>query len=611
MVQVQCFCGVIKDKLEDLVDHKISTHSIKDKNSMSPIVFDMIEKDNQSAHYGDQMTESERQAIKDENKKKYENMRRRAENLLEIKYEINDDSKDPLALPNYEYETSKPPAPAAIKEPVPEDLLELIMETNPDRRVRFVMSQRLVPELVVEDYVMKKKRGPWLHILGGRAVSWKCTEAGCPYICSTLEGSIRGEVREHNHPPDPDVLVKKEARALIRQNVNIETDNSQLARDLLASFRPEVRDSLGSEDSFRQVARRIKRRMREEQSLEELAGYEEVVYDDVKSLNTWQNEEDESAVRDNDDEVLGSNEIDSFMANNIEVVLLDEELFGTESDVTSENPKMASYWKDTPLLIGSQNMFMCNTCPANFKFHHNLNEHERNFHGGKDPFYCNKCSMIFLTHDLLKSHIMMHTGDSLISCKECGMVCKENKSLQIHSASHLSCKSCTKTFLTPKETEKHMLTHVGERPFPCTECGIEFPSETILKRHMNTHTINKMNDQKHGKFHIRKKFKAKWREIPKTGSHGKKVKRPLNAFMVFCGQERNKISCGGLKQSREIFKELGRRWTGLLQEEKVPYFQEAERLKLEHRDERNKQISHLSTNQPLRRFGLNNFFGKL
>ena len=70
MVQVQCFCGVIKHNLEDLVDHKISIHSVKDNDSIGPIVFDMIEKDNQSAHYGDQMTESERQAIKDENNKK-------------------------------------------------------------------------------------------------------------------------------------------------------------------------------------------------------------------------------------------------------------------------------------------------------------------------------------------------------------------------------------------------------------------------------------------------------------------------------------------------------------------------------------------------------------
>ena len=186
------------------------------------------------------------------------------------------------------------------------------------------------------------------------------------------------------------------------------------------------------------------------------------------------------------------------MANNIEVVLLDEETVGTESDVTSENPKMASYWKDKPLVIGGQNMFNCITCPANIKFLQNLNEHERNFYGGKDPFYCNECSMIFLTHDLLKSHIMLHTGDSLFSCKECGMVYKNSIYLQIHSASHLSCKVCTKTFFTPEETEKHMLTHTGEISFPCTKCGIEFPSKTVLKRHTNTHTINELNDHEYG-----------------------------------------------------------------------------------------------------------------
>ena len=102
MVQVKCFCGEINDSLEDLVGHTISNHSIKNKDTISPIVFDMIEQEKQS---GDLMTLSELQAIKAKNKKKFENMRKRAENLLEIKYdsqEIKQESQDPLTVPQYE-----------------------------------------------------------------------------------------------------------------------------------------------------------------------------------------------------------------------------------------------------------------------------------------------------------------------------------------------------------------------------------------------------------------------------------------------------------------------------------------------------------------------------
>ena len=73
----------------------------------------------------------------------------------------------------------------------------------------------------------------------------------------------------------------------MRENVTIGTDSSQLARDLLASFRPELRDRLGSEDSFKQVARRIKRRMRQEQTLEEVFGNRD---DEVNVLDTWTTE---------------------------------------------------------------------------------------------------------------------------------------------------------------------------------------------------------------------------------------------------------------------------------------------------------------------------------
>lgn len=60
-----------------------------------------------------------------------------------------------------------------------------------------------------------------------------------------------------------------------------------------------------------------------------------------------------------------------------------------------------------------------------------------------------------------------------------------------------------------------------------------------------------------------------------------KIKRPLNAYMVFSGQRRRMLSESGLRHS-EISKELGRKWKELLQEEKVPYYQEADRLKEEH-----------------------------
>ena len=70
-------------------------------------------------------------------------------------------------------------------------------------------------------------------------------------------------------------------------------------------------------------------------------------------------------------------------------------------------------------------------------------------------------------------------------------------------------------------------------------------------------------------------------EITKTVSVETKIKRPLNAFMVFSKKSRRMLAESGLHQ-QEVSQELGRRWKELGQEEKVPYYLEADRLEKEH-----------------------------
>ena len=207
------------------------------------------------------------------------------------------------------------------------------METNPGRRVRFTLSQRLCPELVVEEYEMKKKKGPDMkEWLGGRSVSWKCTTTGCPYTCHTLEGHITSEVSLHNHPPSPDALVKKEARALMKLKVTRSSDNDKLIRQLLGSVMPEYRNSLGTLESLQQVARRIKRKKRQEGGLQEDDPFE-VTTDGIDVIDSHDNrlkeEEAENAVNIKEDSIVDQ-DFYNLMESNMEVVSL-EELPATQS----------------------------------------------------------------------------------------------------------------------------------------------------------------------------------------------------------------------------------------------------------------------------------------
>lgn len=50
------------------------------------------------------------------------------------------------------------------------------------------------------------------------------------------------------------------------------------------------------------------------------------------------------------------------------------------------------------------------------------------------------------------------------------------------------CQHCGRDCLKPSVLEKHIRSHTGERPFPCTTCGIAFKTQSNLYKHRRTQT---------------------------------------------------------------------------------------------------------------------------
>lgn len=56
------------------------------------------------------------------------------------------------------------------------------------------------------------------------------------------------------------------------------------------------------------------------------------------------------------------------------------------------------------------------------------------------------------------------------------------------SAGKYLCPHCSRDCLKPSVLEKHVRSHTGERPFPCTTCGIAFKTQSNLYKHRRTQT---------------------------------------------------------------------------------------------------------------------------
>ena len=167
------------------------------------------------------------------------------------------------------------PGPGSVpdnpnKHLVPEDLQERIIKQNPNREIKFTLSQRMNTQMVVDDYLLKKKKGPLIS-RGGRVINWKCVNDSCQYTAVTWEGQLQDTSRHHNHAAQPELYIKKQARVKIRENIanEIQMSNvyyedrpvSNVVQDVVNETNSEVRDMIGSIDALKQAARRFNRKL--------------------------------------------------------------------------------------------------------------------------------------------------------------------------------------------------------------------------------------------------------------------------------------------------------------------------------------------------------------
>lgn len=102
----------------------------------------------------------------------------------------------------------------------------------------------------------------------------------------------------------------------------------------------------------------------------------------------------------------------------------------------------------------------------------------------KQKMKCTICGLVVSSLDSLKTHTMLHTGESSYLCCVCGDKFSSLSSRQHHMDTHVTaqrfrCVQCNVRFSSRAELAKHQLNH----NFECSICGEQFPNKTSRTCH--------------------------------------------------------------------------------------------------------------------------------
>lgn len=136
--------------------------------------------------------------------------------------------------------------------------------------------------------------------------------------------------------------------------------------------------------------------------------------------------------------------------------------------------------------------FECTKCDKKFPFGHMLQHHFalRHVHA----YYCDYCQRSFSDKHHLTRHIIGHMGMKPFKCNICSQKFSRKCKLQLHLQRHTNkkdydCKICNKKFMFANLLKKHMNFNCSEEnikacPFLCDVCKKRYKDKKHIEKHM-------------------------------------------------------------------------------------------------------------------------------
>jgi uncharacterized Zn-finger protein len=139
--------------------------------------------------------------------------------------------------------------------------------------------------------------------------------------------------------------------------------------------------------------------------------------------------------------------------------------------------------------------YECQYCEYRSADSSNLKTHVKTKHSKEMPFKCDICLLTFSDTKEVQQHALVHQESKTHQCLHCDHKSSNSSDLKRHIISvHTKdyphkCDMCDKGFHRPSELKKHVAAHKGKKMHQCRHCDFKIADPFVLSRHiLSVHT---------------------------------------------------------------------------------------------------------------------------